>query len=99
MLQVAAPGLGSVSGVLHLAVRRPYVIALAVAIFATVAFTNSASHSIPALSPPPVPAAPLVQHTPRPTVTLHEHLTQHALGHHQTPASKQQLAVKQRPVA
>jgi hypothetical protein len=94
----AVPGLGSVSGVVHLAVRRPYIAALAVAALATVAFTHSIALSVPALSPPPVPAAPIVQHTPRPSVNLREHVAQHALGHRENPAAKQQLAVKQQPV-
>jgi len=94
----AVPGLGSASGVVHLAVRRPYIVALAVAVLATVAFTNSMTLSIPALSPPPVPAAPVVQHTRRSPGTLHEHVAQHALGHRENPAAKQ-LTVKQRPVA
>jgi hypothetical protein len=93
----AVPGLGSVSGVLHLAVRRPYIAALAVAVLAGVAFTHSIVPSIPALSPPPVPAAPIVQHTPQPPVT-HEHVAQHALGHRENSAAKQQLAQKQQPV-
>jgi hypothetical protein len=98
MLMLAVPGLGSVSGVVHLAVRRPYIVAVAAVALAAFAFTNSASHSVPALAPPPVPAAPIVQHTPRPPITLHEHVTQHALSRRETPAAKQQLAVKQRPV-
>lgn len=97
MLTIATPGLGSVSGVVHLAVRRPYIVAVAAVALVAFAFTN-ATHSIPALAPPPVPAAPLVQHTPRPPVALREHVTQHALGHRENPAAKQQLAVKQRPV-
>jgi hypothetical protein len=93
----AVPGLGSVSGVVHLAVRRPYIAALAVAALATVAFTHSITFSIPALSPAPVPSAPIVQHTPQPPVT-HERVAQHALGHRENPAAKQQSALKQRPV-
>ncbi len=81
MLLLAAPGLGSVSGIVHLAVRRPYIMALAVVALATVTFTNSTALSIPALPPAPVPAAPTVQHTQRSSVTLHEHVGWHALGH------------------
>ena len=93
----AVPGLGSVSGVLHLAVRRPYIAALAVAVLAAVAFSHSIVPSIPALSPAPVPAAPIVRHTPQPPV-IHEHVAQHALGHRENPAGKQPSAQKQRPV-
>jgi hypothetical protein len=93
----AVPGLGSVSGVLHLAVRRPYIAALAVAALATVAFTHSIAPSIPALSALPVPAAPIVQHTPQPRIT-HEHIAQHPLGRRENPAAKQQSTQKQRPV-
>ena len=95
MLLSVPPGLGSVSGVVHLAVRRPYVVALAVAMLATVAFTNSITLSIPALPSPPVPVAPAVQHTRRPRVTLHEHLGWHALGHRQNAGVKQRLTIKQ----
>jgi len=98
MFLSASPGLGSVSGLLHLAVRRPYIVAIAVVALATVAFTNSITRSIPVLSPPPVPTAPIVQHTPRPSVTLHEHVAWHASNHRQKLAAKQRLAVKQRPV-
>jgi hypothetical protein len=97
MLTIATHGLGSVSGVVHLAARRPYIVAVAAVALAAFAFTNSATHSVPALAPPPVPAAPVVQHTPRPPVTMHEHGTQHALGQRENPAAKQQLAVKQQP--
>ena len=98
MFLSASPGLGSVSGVLHLAVRRPYILALAVTVLATVAFTNSIMISIPALSPPPVPAAPIVQHTPRPSATPHEHVASHASNHRQKGGAKQRLTVKQRSV-
>jgi hypothetical protein len=94
----AVPGLGSFSGVLHLAARRPYIAALAVAVLATVAFTNSIAPSVPALAPPRVPAAPIVQHTPQPPAT-HERIAQHALGRRENPAAKRQLEQKQRPVA
>jgi hypothetical protein len=97
MFLSASPGLGSVSGVVHLAVRRPYIVAIAVVALATVAFTNSVTRSIPALSPPPVPAAPMVHHTQRPSVTLHEHIAWHASSHRQKVAAKQRLTVK-RPV-
>jgi hypothetical protein len=97
MLLLAAPGLGSVSGVVHLAVRRPYIIVVAVVVLATVAFTHSATYSIPALSPPPVPTAPVVQHTRRRPVALRAPVGWHALGHRQNPAAKQLLTVKQRP--
>jgi hypothetical protein len=93
----AVPGLGSLSGVLHLAARRPYVAALAVAVLATVAFTQSIAPSVPALAPPPVPAAPIVQHAPQSSAT-HEHIAQHALGRRVNPAAKLQAAQKQRPV-
>jgi len=92
----AVPGLGSVSGVLHLAVRRPYIAALAVAVLAAVAFMHPTAPSMPALFSPPVPAAPTVQHAPQPPIT-HEHIAQHALGHRENPAAKQQSAHKQRP--
>jgi hypothetical protein len=98
MFLSASPGLGSVSGVVHLAVRRPYMVAIAVVVLATVAFTNSIMLSIPALSPPPVPAAPVVQHTRRPSVTLREHAAWHASSHRPKVAAKQRLTVKQRPV-
>jgi hypothetical protein len=98
MFLSAVPGLGSVSGVVHLAVRRPFITALAVAILATAAFTKPLTLSIPALAPPPVPAAPVVQHTRRPVVAQHEHAGWHALGHRQNPAAKQRLTVKQRRV-
>jgi hypothetical protein len=94
----AVPGLGSVSGVVHLAVRRPYIVALAAAVLAAVAFTHSIAPSIPALSPPPVPRAPVVQHSRPTAVTPHEHVAQHAFGRRENSAAKQQLAVKQRPV-
>jgi hypothetical protein len=45
-----------------------------------------------------VPAAPIVQHTPRPSITLHEHVAWHASNHRQKRAAKQRLAVKQQPV-
>jgi len=98
MLLFAAPGLGSVSGVVHLAVRRPFVTALAVAVLATVAFTSFITPSAPALSPPPVPSAPVVHHTPRPPVAPRERVGRHALDHRQNPAGKQRLTVKQRRV-
>jgi hypothetical protein len=97
MFLSATPGLGSVSGVVHLAVRRPYIVAVAVVVLATVALTNSTTHSIPAFSPP-VPAAPVVQRTQRPSDAAHEHISSQALGHRLNPASKQRLTVKQRPV-
>lgn len=68
MVTFAAPGLGSVSGVIHLAVRRPYIAAVAAAVFLTVVFANTVTLSSLALVPPPVPAAPLVQHTPLPPI-------------------------------
>jgi len=92
------PGLGSVSGVVHLAVRRPLIVAIAVVALATWAFTNSITHSIPAPSSPPVPAAPMMQHTPRPSVTLSEHVAWHGSDHRQKRAAKQRLTVKQQPV-
>jgi hypothetical protein len=98
MFLSASPGLGSVSGVVHLAIRRPYIVALAVAVVATVAFTNSITISIPALPPPLVPAAPIVQYTPRPSVTLHKHVPWHASSHRQEDTAKQRLIVKQRPM-
>ena len=98
MFLSASPGLGSVSGVVHLAVRRPYIVAIAVVVLATVAFTNSITLSIPALSPPPVPAAPIVQHTPPPSVTPHKHVAWHASNRRQKLAAKQRLTVTQRPV-
>jgi len=96
MFLSASPGLGSISGVVHLAVRRPYILALAVTVFAAVAFTNSISSSIPALSPPSVPAAPIVQHTRRPAATPGEHVASHAFSHQQKGGAKRQLTVKQR---
>jgi hypothetical protein len=93
----AVPGLGSFSGVLHLAARRPYVAALAVAVLAALAYTQSIAPSIPVLAPPPVPAAPIVQHTPQHSAT-HEHVVQRALSHRENPVAKRQLAQKQRPV-
>jgi hypothetical protein len=93
----AVPGLGSFSGVLHLAARRPYVAAFAVAVLAAVAYTQSLGTSIPALAPPPVPSAPIVQHTPQPPVT-HEHAVQRALSHRDNPVARQQPAQKQQPV-
>jgi hypothetical protein len=98
MFLSAFPGLGSVSGVVHLAARRPLIVAIAVVALATLAFTNMITLSIPALSSPPVPAAPIVQHTPRPSITLHEHVAWHASNHRQKRAAKQRLAVKQQPV-
>jgi len=96
MILFAAPGLGSVSGVVHLAVRRPYITALAIAVLATVAFTRLMTPSMPVFSPPPVFTAPVVRHTPRPSVVQHEHAGWHALGHRQNPAAKQRLTNKQR---
>jgi hypothetical protein len=93
----AVPGLGSFSGVLHLAARRPYIAALAVAVLAALAYTQSLAPSIPALAPPPVPSAPIVQHTLQPPATR-EHIAQRALSHRENPAATQQLAQKQRPV-
>src|SRR5580700_3036062 len=98
MIVFAAPGLGSVSGVVHLAVRRPYITALAVTVLATVSFASLMTPSIPALSSPPVPTAPVVQHTLRPSIAQHEHTGWHALGHRQNPAAKQRSTVKQRRV-
>jgi hypothetical protein len=98
MMLFAVPGLGSVSGVVHLAVRRPYITALAVAVLAAVAFTRLVTPSMPPFSPPPVFTAPVVQHTPRPSVAQHGHADWHALGHRQNPAAKQRLTVKQRRV-
>jgi len=97
MFLSATPGLGSVSGVVHLAVRRPYIVAVAVVVLATVAFTNSTTHSIPAFSPP-VPAAPVVQRTQRTPKTLHERAGSQALSHRQNLVTKQRLTAKQRPV-
>jgi len=97
MFLSAAPGLGSVSGVVHLAVRRPYIVAIAVVVLAAVAFTNSTTNSIPAFSPRLVPAAPVV-HTRQPSEVRHEHAGWQAVGHRQNPAAKQRLTVKQRPV-
>ena len=93
----AVPGLGSFSGVLHLAARRPYIAALAVAVLATLAYTQSIAPSIPVLAPPPVPSAPIVQHTSQPRVT-EEHIARHIHSHRENPVAKQQLALKQRPV-
>jgi hypothetical protein len=98
MFLSAFPGLGSVSGVVHLAARRPLIVAIAIVALATLAFTNPITRSIPALSSPPVPAAPIVQHTPRPSITLHEHVAWHASNHRQKRAAKQRLTVKQQPV-
>jgi hypothetical protein len=86
----SVPGLGSVSGVVHLAARRPYIVALAVAVLATVALTHSIFPGTPAPSPPPVPTAPAVQHTRRPAGIPHEHVAQHSLGHRENSAGKQQ---------
>jgi hypothetical protein len=97
MFLSAAPGLGSVSGVVHLAVRRPYIVAIAVVVFAALAFTNSTTNSIPAFAPRLVPAAPVV-HTRQPSETQHQHAAWQAIGHRQDSASKQRLTVKQRPV-
>jgi len=97
MFLSAAPGLGSVSGVVHLAVRRPYIVAIAVVVLAAVAFTNSTTNSIPAFSPRLVPAAPVV-HTQQPSGTRHEHTGSQALGHRQNLVTKQRSTVKQRPV-
>jgi len=96
MFLSAAPGLGSVSGVVHLAVRRPYIVAIAAVVLAAVAFTNSPAYSIPTLAPRLVPAAPIVRHTRQPSDT-HEHVGSQALGHQQNPVTKQRLIVKQRP--
>jgi hypothetical protein len=93
----AVPGLGSLSGVLHLAARRPYVAALAVAVLAAVAFIHPIVPTVPALATPPVPEAPIVQHTPRPPA-IREHIVQHALGHRENPAAKHQSEQKQGPV-
>jgi hypothetical protein len=98
MMLFAVPGLGSVSGVVHLAVRRPYITALAVAVLAAVAFTRLMTPSMPAFPPPPVFAAPVVQHTPRPSVVHPEHVGWQTLGHGQNPAAKQRATVKQRRV-
>ena len=83
-----APGLGSVSGVVHLAVRRPYITALAVAALATVAFVNTVTRSSPALFRPPVPAAPVVQHTPRPPADRHKADSVHAFDHGRNAGSR-----------
>jgi hypothetical protein len=93
MFLSAVPGLGSVSGVVHLAVRRPFITAVAVAVLASVAFARLMTPSMPAFSPPPVFTAPVVQHTRRPSVAQREHT-----GHRQNPAAKQRLTVKQRRV-
>ena len=95
----SVPGFGSVSGIVHLAVRRPYIVALAVGVLATVALTHSMLAAIPAPSPPPVPTAPAVQHTRRPAGIPHEPVAQHSLGHRENSAAKQRLGVKQRPMA
>ena len=83
MMLFAAPGLGSVSGFLHLAVRRPYVAALAVGVIATVMFANTGTRSSPALSHPPVPSAPVVQHTRQTPAVPGKTGGVHALGHRQ----------------
>lgn len=98
MFLSAAPGLGSVSGVVHLAVRRPYIVAIAVVVLATLAFTNSPAHSIPTFAPRLVPAVPIVRHTLQPSDIQHEHVGSQALGHRQNPVTKQRLTVKQRPM-
>src|ERR1700675_2716193 len=85
MILFAAPGLGSVSGFLHLAVRRPYIAALAVGVIATVMFASTPTRSSPALAHPPVPSAPVVQHTPRTPVAPDKTGGVHALGHRQSP--------------
>ena len=97
MMLLAAPGLGSVSGVVHLAVRRPYITALAVGVIATVMFANTVTFP-PGSFPPPVPAAPIVQHTRRPSATPREHVVSHASNHQQKDGAKQRLTVKQRSV-
>jgi hypothetical protein len=85
MMLFAVPGLGSVSGFVHLAVRRPYVAALAVGVIAAAMFANTVTRSSPALSHPPVPSAPVVQHTPRPAAVPGKTGGVHALGHRQNP--------------
>lgn len=88
MMLFAAPGLGSVSGFLHLAVRRPYVAALAVGVIATVMFANTPTRSNPALIHPPVPSAPVVEHTPRTPVAAGKTGGMHAVAHRQNPGTQ-----------
>ena len=80
MMLFAAPGLGSVSGVVHLAVRRPYLTAVAVAALATAMYAHTVTGYNPAVFRP-VPAKGVVQHTPRPQAPPQKPVSLHALEH------------------